>query len=143
MKMENELSSLFILLDCEAWNHRQIVDWADQQIERQDDPGIWLFELSTSETDEIALEVIRAEMRAQSVSLPQNAGEIMAGAILRRFDDREISREEARSQLIDVIDSYGANTVDPEAVNTMSFSDSRFLQFREIAASTVKSLYPD
>jgi len=131
--MNNFLSILFAIVDSKVWNISRVVAWADQLIAKLDSPKTWLLDLSISDSIDSCLEVIREAMRESGVSLPGDFGELMAGFILIRFDNGELSEETARSYLVDVVDAYGTNSIDAEAVATLSLNSSVYSAFRQNA----------
>lgn len=138
--MSNILVILFSVLDCNVWSIDQLTSWADKLIARLEQPKAWLADLSISDTVDECLEVIRKTMKESGVLLPDDIGDLMAGLILLRFDNGDLSDEAARSQVIDVIDAYGASCADAEAAAQLDLNDAVYLRIREIAEQAMKHL---
>ncbi len=138
--MNNLLTILFAILDCKVWNIDQITDWTDQIIPKLDNPKAWLLELSTSNSVDSSLEIILEAMKESSVSLPDNIGNLMAGFILLQFDKGVLSAELAKSYLIDIVDAYGANSIDAEAAATVDLNSKVYSEIRQHAKQVLQYL---
>lgn len=138
--MNNVLTILFAVLDCNAWSISQIISWSDGLISRLDHPRAWLIDLSVSNSVDDCLDVIREAMREFGLVLPENVGDLMAGLILLRFDNGELSSEDAIKYLADVVDAYEGGCVDAEAAGMLSLNDPVYSEIRKSAEFAVKYL---
>jgi hypothetical protein len=103
-------------------------------------PKGWLADLSISDSADAALEAVRTAMRESGVVLPDNVGDLMAGLILLRFDSGELSVGAARARLVDIVDAYGASTVDAEAAGVLDLDDEVLSGFRARAEGALRRL---
>lgn len=138
--MYNLLVILFAVLDCKVWDIKQLVLWADRIIVRSAHPKAWLINISTSGSLEESLAVIRNAMKEFGVLLPDNVGDLMAGLILLRFDNREIPAEAVRHHLFDIIDSYGMSYIDVEATEELDLNNEVYSEIRKIAEQAMAHL---
>jgi len=140
VKLNNIVVILFTVLDCNTWSIEQLTTWTDKLIARLEQPKAWLADLSISDSIDESLEIIRNTMKVTGVLLPDSIGDLMAGLILLQYDNGKLSAEAARKHLVDVIDAYGASSVDAEAAGQLDLNDTSYLEIRETAKQTMNYL---
>ena len=138
--MSNLVSMLFAVVDSDVWDASQVSEWAKRLSARLDRPKDWLNELRTCTSTEICLGLIRRVMNENGMVLPSDIGELMAGLTLLAFDDGRLSADEARAQLVDIIDAYGAAFVDAEAAGSLALDDKIYSEMRARAEDCIRYL---
>ena len=138
--MSNILVILFAVLDCKAWSIDQVRSWADRLIAIAVHPKTWLIDLSTGGSVDDCSEIVRNAMREFGIVLPSNAGDLMAGLVLLRFDNAGLAAESARQQLVDVVDAYGTSCVDAEAAERLDLMSSNYSEIRAAAEQALRYL---
>jgi hypothetical protein len=120
--MASVLTSVFAALDSGAWDIAELARWANGSIRSLSQPPSWLIDLGMCMTIDEAVAIVRAEMQRQSVMLPSNYGDLMAGLILMRVKKGDLSESNARRSLVDVVDAYGSTFTDAEGAYKIDFA---------------------
>lgn len=138
--MNNIIVLLFAALDSKAWGIEEAMPTIDRLVSAAASPRGWVLDLCTCKTDDDCLAVLRTAMQEFGVLLPGSVGDLMAGFVLYRFDKREISTENARHYLVDIVDAYGTSCVDAETAAELDLNDAIYKNFREMAVQALEYL---
>ncbi len=91
---------------------KQINNWADYMISNISKPELWLIDLSLAKTSEKALDIIDNALREFSIQLPEETQELLIGFIILRYERGDITKENMKMDIFDVLDCYDSTYLD-------------------------------
>ncbi len=141
LKMKKLFKILFSILDSGFWQRKQINNWADHMISNISKPELWLIDLSLAKTSEKALDIIDNALREFSIQLPEETQELLIGFIILRYERGDITKENMKMDIFDVLDCYDSTYLDyPTFDKQFDEEDSKFNDYRSKALIAIEFL---
>lgn len=108
---------LFACIDSGYLDNASIRSWATSIVSKVAEPQMWLIELLGSKSTEESLNILRTELPKLGLTLDHNYAELVLGFLYLMFIDKKLTEGEFKTELIDIIDAYDVEDIDPELLH--------------------------